>query len=318
MLEWNRRSHVKDPRTGKRVARPNPPEQWEVQAIRELRIVSDELWQKAKERQAAVRPTPVAEEARSASGAALNESHRSRLLLPGLLRCGCCGGGYTVIGKDRYGCATRRQKGTCDNGRTITRQQIESRVLEGLKDRLLAPDLVAEFIREFQEVVGREREQRKAQVRRREKKRAEVERKIAGLMKPIEDGLYEPSMKERMKVLQAEREALAAERGVSSTPEIDVLLHPRLPELYRRKVAELERVLAGPDRGEAMDLIRSMIERVDIGPRADGNGVDAVLHGDLAWILAACGRLVPKANSPALVSDRGVNCRWLRGQDLNL
>jgi DNA invertase Pin-like site-specific DNA recombinase len=29
-LEWNRCSYVKDPRTGKRVARPNPREQWEV------------------------------------------------------------------------------------------------------------------------------------------------------------------------------------------------------------------------------------------------------------------------------------------------
>ncbi|MCZ8102043.1 MAG: hypothetical protein O9972_29620 [Burkholderiales bacterium] len=171
-------------------------------------------------------------------------------------------------------------------------------MLEGLKERLLAPDLVAEFIREFQEVVGREREARKAQARQREKKRAEVERKIAGLMKAIEDGLYEPSMKERMKALQAEREALAAEPEVSSTPDLDVLLHPRLPELYRRKVAELERVLEGPDRAEAMELIRSMIERVEITPRADGNGVDAVLHGDLAAILAACGAAGSKSKLP--------------------
>jgi site-specific DNA recombinase len=305
VLEWNRCSYVKDPRTGKRVARPNPPEQWEVQPVPELRIVSEELWQKAKERQAAVRPTRVAEEAGSASGAALNESHRSRFLLSGLLSCGCCGGGYTVIGKDRYGCATRRQKGTCDNARTITRQQIESRVLEGLKERLLAPDLVAEFIREFQEVVGREREERKAQVRQREKKRAEVERKIAGLMKAIEDGLYEPSMKDRMKALQAEREALAAEPDTASTHDLDVLMHPRLPELYRRKVAELERVLEGPDRAEAMDLIRSMIDRVDITPRADGGGVDAVLHGDLAAILAACGEAGDKRKLPGAVERPG-------------
>ena len=305
VLEWNRCSYVKDPRTGKRVARPNPLEQWEVRPVPELRIVEDLLWQKAKERQAAVRPAATTKEAGSASGAALNESHRNKFLLSGLLRCGCCGGGYTVIGKDRYGCATRRQKGTCDNGRTITRQQIESRVLEGLKERLLAPDLVAEFIREFQEVVGRQREARKAQCRQREKKFAEVERKIAGLMKAIEDGLYEPSMKQRMKSLQAERDALAAEPEASSTPDFDVLLHPRLPELYRRKVAELERVLEGPDRAEAMDLIRSMIDRVDITPRADGNGVDAVLHGDLAAILAACGGASDKQKLPGPFQEPG-------------
>jgi len=28
VLVWNRQRYVKDPRTGKRVSRPNPPEQW--------------------------------------------------------------------------------------------------------------------------------------------------------------------------------------------------------------------------------------------------------------------------------------------------
>ena len=59
-------------------------------------------------------------------------------------------------------------------------------------------------------------------------------------------------------------------------------------------------MLDGPDRAEAMDLIRSMIERVDITPRADGSGVDAVLHGDLAAILAACGEAGSKRKQPAV------------------
>ncbi len=32
-LEWNRCSYVKDPRTGKRVARPNPPNKWETAGL---------------------------------------------------------------------------------------------------------------------------------------------------------------------------------------------------------------------------------------------------------------------------------------------
>ncbi len=32
----------------------------------------------------------------------LDEAHRSRFLLSGPLTCGVYGGGYTVIGKDRY------------------------------------------------------------------------------------------------------------------------------------------------------------------------------------------------------------------------
>ena len=51
-LVWNRCSYVKDPRSGRRLARPNPPEQWERIAVPELRIVDDALWQAVKRRQA--------------------------------------------------------------------------------------------------------------------------------------------------------------------------------------------------------------------------------------------------------------------------
>ena len=108
------------------------------------------------------------------------------------MTCGCCGGGYTIIGKDRYGCATRRQKGTCDNARTITRQEIEARVLVGLKERLLAPDLVAEFIAAVQDEVERARTSRRAARSQHDKKLAGVERKIGGILTAIEDGMYDP------------------------------------------------------------------------------------------------------------------------------
>ena len=300
LITWDRCSYVKDPRTGKRVARPNPPERWEVQAVPELRIVDDALWQAVKDRQVAVRPPATA-----GTGNVLNSTHRQKFLLSGLMRCGCCGGGYTVIGKDRYGCATRRQKGTCDNAHTITRQQIESRVLDGLKQRLLAPDLVADFMAAVQEELASARQRWQADASRRQKKLAEIERKYAAIMQAIEDGLYEPSMKDRVAALKAEKAALEATPQPQEGPDLAVLLHPRLPELYRRKVEQLEAVLDGPNRAEAMDLIRSMIDRVELAPRAGGKGLDAVLHGDLAAILAACGEARHKQKLPGPDEEPG-------------
>jgi site-specific DNA recombinase len=54
-LEWNRTSYVKDPRTGKRIARVNPLDQREIVDIPELRIVDDELWAAVKARQEQIR-----------------------------------------------------------------------------------------------------------------------------------------------------------------------------------------------------------------------------------------------------------------------
>jgi hypothetical protein len=67
------------------------------------------------------------------------------------------------VGQDRYGCATHRSKGTCDNSSTVSRQEIEARVLGGLKERLLAPELVREFIRAFQEELNRTNAEREQQ-----------------------------------------------------------------------------------------------------------------------------------------------------------
>jgi hypothetical protein len=50
-LIWNRQTFVKDPATGKRVARPNPEQKWIIEEVPELRIVDDALWNKVKDRQ---------------------------------------------------------------------------------------------------------------------------------------------------------------------------------------------------------------------------------------------------------------------------
>ena len=110
---------------------------------------------------------------RDAAGNALNRAHRRKYLLSGLLECGLCGGGYTIIDAANYGCATHRSKGTCSNPHRVRRSDLERRVLDGLKHRLLAPE--------------------------------RVQRKIASMIRAIEDGMYQPSMKERMAELEAEK-----------------------------------------------------------------------------------------------------------------
>ena len=299
-LVWNRCSYIKDPRTGRRVARPNHQDRWERRQVPELRIVPEDLWATVKNRQSALRAaydSNVAPGSRRGNNP-LNAMHRPRFLLSGLLRCGCCGGGYTIIAKDRFGCATRKQKGTCQNNRTISRQEIDARVMDGLKDRLLKPELVAAFIEGFQADMARARAIENAQRAKVEKKRIEIGRKIAALVRAIEDGLYEPSMKERMQVLKDEKALLPPDEAEGG-PDIEVLLHPNLPALYRRQIERLADSLGRPDSEEAAALLRSMIDHVELSPRKVGKGLDAVLHGELAAILQVCTEVAGKGKRPA-------------------
>ena len=57
-LVWNRQRFLKDPDTGKRIARPNPEAEWIVQEVPELRIIDDDLWKAVRARQTSLRMKP--------------------------------------------------------------------------------------------------------------------------------------------------------------------------------------------------------------------------------------------------------------------
>jgi site-specific DNA recombinase len=50
-LVWNRLRYVKNPDTGKRVSRLNPEAEWMRKEVPQLRILSDDVWADAKQRQ---------------------------------------------------------------------------------------------------------------------------------------------------------------------------------------------------------------------------------------------------------------------------
>jgi site-specific DNA recombinase len=114
-----------------------------------------------------------------------------------------------------------------------------------------------------------------------------VRRKIASMIRAIEDGLYQPSMKTRMAELEAEKAAL--EERLATAPELPkVRLHANLAGMYRQKVAALEQALADPEiKAEAAEIVRSQIEQITLTPGEDG-GLAVLLYGDLARILQLC------------------------------
>jgi site-specific DNA recombinase len=281
-IEWNRCSYVKDPDTGKRLARPNPPDQWVVVEAPELRIVDDELWEKVKQRQGTVKT----EMARDESGTPLNRARRTNHLLSGLVHCGHCGGPMAITAISRYGCSNRRTKGTCTNGRTVPREEIEQRVLAGLKEKLVEPRLVEEFIREFVEETNRLHAEARQSSRQHETRLARVERSIAAVIKSIEDGAWSDTPKERLAALESEKVEVTARLRASQAegPTNVVEFHPGLPVLYRQKVEQLQTSLKDETlRREAMAILRTLIEKVIVTPSE--SGVEVTLYGELGALL---------------------------------
>jgi DNA invertase Pin-like site-specific DNA recombinase len=282
-LIWNKCSYVKDPRTGKRQARPNPPEEWEVIALPELRIVHDKLWEAVKARQKETRHNIR----QGPAGNGLNGAHRRKYLFSGLLKCGECDGGYTIVGKDRYGCAAHRSKGTCDNSATVKCQTIEERILNGLRTRLMAPDLVAEFAREFTAELNRITSEAESKVAAEKRELASIERKLRGIVEAIEDGMYTSGLKQRANELERRKAELDMQLTAPAVPVIRI--HPNLCGLYERKVTRLADALNEEAvKAEASEIIRGLVDKVVLSPSPDETGVRAELYGDICAIHELC------------------------------
>ena len=138
-----------------------------------------------------------------------------------------------------------------------------------------------------------------------EKKRIEIDRKIAGMVRAIEDGLYEPSMKTRMQRL-GEGKGLTAGRGVRrGRPRRGSAPASKLPAIYKRHLENLTSRFEGPNSEAAKELLRSLIERVDLFPRESGKGLDAVLHGELAAHFGAMHRGSRKSEKRPVSQETG-------------
>ena len=285
---WNRQRYVKDPDSGKRVSRANPREQWVINAVPHLAIVDRTSWDRVQARLERSRRSVLGAEGEKPgthrAGARLGAVRRPSWPLSGLVRCGVCNGPMTACGANgRLGCANHIERGTCDNPRTILRGVILERVLRGLKERLLAPELVEEFARAFVAEVNASNRDRAARQAGQQAQRSRLDRQIRHLLELIKDGHGSKAMAAELREIEHRRDALEVEIAAISQPEKLPTLHPNLPALYRRKVEVLEQALARPaTAAAATEALRGLVDAIMIYPGERRGEVSIELRGDLA------------------------------------
>ena len=285
---WNRMTVIKDPATGKRRPILKPQDQWRRTPVPDLRIVPVALWDQVRARKAiegARRPTE-------------RGNARRPGIFSGLLKCGRCGASYTVYNDGRLICAAHREQGSaiCDNRRLVRRSEIEERVLDGLRTRLLAPELVAAYVRtyraEWAAAAGAREDCRRPLERRASEPRGSNER----LVDQVSGGRANPTLWARLDAQEAELARIDADlakmdeqkaHGAPST----IALHPRAPEQSAALVGRLQFTLAAasadpkaPDARTLVDSVRRLVTKIEITPASNERGaaVAITIHGDLA------------------------------------
>ena len=283
-LVWNRLRYIKDPDTGKRISRPNPESAIIRQDVSELRIIDQTLWNRVKEIQGEYNKKEMP----------LWKKNRPKALLSGMTKCGVCGGGFTIINNDRIGCAAARNKGTCDNKRTMGRVELEALVLDALKANLMDEELCKEFCQAYTGRINELRMKHNASLAGYRAEMSKLERERQQIIRSISEGVPGSLLKDRAIIVEKRREELG--NLLETTEEAPVLFHPNMAAHYQKEVKDLIGSMEDPaTRSEAGTILRSLIDRIILSPQEGVNGLSVDLIGDLAGILSIAtkrGRLV--------------------------
>lgn len=281
-IVWNKVRMVKDPDTGKRLSRANPPEQWVTQDAPEYRIVDQDLWDEVHKK-------------KRVRQAKLADNRRPRRLLSGLLKCGCCGGGMSVTGADksgrsRVGCSARRESGTCKDSPTFYIDVIEDLVVNSLVHQLSHPDVITTYLEEYhreREKLNKDRETTRSRIMRRMRS---IE-KIGTEMLMRDDAAYRLA-KPEIDRLEAEYVQLEAELNELPPVANEVALHPTLMTRYRSQLSDLREALTtGMRTGDLPNsqALRDIIKTVTVHKDPETSKPYVVIEGIMNALLGVPG-----------------------------
>ncbi len=191
-----------------------------------------------------------------------------------------------MLNKVSYGCAASRNKGTCGNRRLIKREDVEARVIHGLKTKLLDPAMLSEFVKEYQREWTKLQQENATDRSTHEAELWSVTSQIDNMLDAISEGMFHPSMKAKMDTLESRKGELEAKLAEASEEE-PILLHPALAEMYGVKIRALAESLNEEDaKHEAVELLRGLVSEVRLHPdeqALDGHIIE--LFRELAAIL---------------------------------
>ena len=193
--------------------------------------------------------------------------------------CGACARPFSAVGRDYLACLSARNGQGCRNRRMIRRPTLEARVLQALGSRLMRPDLVQAFCKEFIAEWNRLAGDASAGAEARQRELQAVERKIQNIIEAIADGLKAAGIQKKLAELEARRDELR--EGLSKAPASPSALLPNLAQVYARNVADLRRAIEAGKQAEVLQAARALIDKVIVTPGDgpdDPPGIELISH----------------------------------------
>ena len=300
----NRVRMVQDPRTGKRVSRPNPLEDWLIEDGQHPAIVTEDVFARAN----------ALKDGKRKGHPSL--ARKPKRLLTGLLKCGCCGGGMSTAGKDKSGrdrvrCSRHKESRTCPDPRTHYLDTIEATVLDMLRRELQQPDHIEAFLQAYQQERRRLAADTIQERARLERKLKEIGEKLDRMTDLLLQGIGDTVRIDRAsKEARREEAKLQAQLDALNASSVGTVeLHPAAMKHYLQTVEELrglvERNMSAGD-GDTARVLRELVERVVVHPSQPGGAPTVEVKGRLAALTGLPDVLLRRVSGGVAVAEEGL------------
>ncbi len=283
-VAWNRSQKVRDPDTGKRTMRLRPEDEWQWTPAPELRIISQDLWDRVQVRRRGRRRAP-----------GLAPGPKPKYLFSGLLVCGECGSHYTIKDRGYYACSANVNRGpaVCQNSKMARRDRVEENLTDCIFKELFSAETVAYLTRQVDEAMARLSTNPDEQRHRLEADVRKAKMELDNVLTAIRQGLTTPAT--RGLLLECEQRVTSLEAALRELPKEPRRLVP-LPSVVESYLRQLRETM-GTDVERARALLAKLIGPVIL--RREGPHLVAEIQGNLEALLGL--------DDPAAVSLCGGN-----------
>lgn len=264
-VRWNVSQFVRDPDSGSYQRRRRSEAEWVHHHDEALRIVSDELFGKARARL----------QQSAARGSGIRTGRNVKFLLSGFLVCGSCGANYVMGDAHKYVCSSYTNGRACSNGVRVRRDKLEKAVFGPILTQLTEPDRVRRMASEMRALFERELKDKVARTDEIPRELRELDSRLERLRRRLVDGDPDiPPDELQFAIDRAEAKRRQLQMGLT---EADIGAGARVASAVAHAAAlydlQVSRGLEGDPEAstEARLILKELIpDRIRLMPRPDG------------------------------------------------
>ena len=315
-LIWNVNRSILNPHTGRKVQRRSKPDDIVVVDVPHLRIIDQDLWDRAHKVQD-TRSRQWSHQSVRQPKASFRTTQNH--LLGGLLVCEKCGQHMILMQTSRndarVACSAAILRTTCEHRRSYSLRELEHAVLDGMKDKLTNTKALIAFTKAYharwaerQKEIRNERDKVQRNLNR---TTVQIDRYVTAIGESDEPvkGLVD-----KIKALEAERIALEGRLvlidGETGGAENVVSLHPASLDRFRDHIITIHAALTGGLDGEKAvpfrAAFRNVFERIVVHETRRRDRYEVTRYARLSAILGI--DLFRKARTPEeMLAEQGIS-----------